>query len=160
MSNDVTASLDLYESQKLLNTIVSKVKGILRNPGDVDKILLQLEEKLKTVPTAGTVLADVPLMISMVKAWIKKEYTVVSPKVVACLVGAALYIVKRNDVIPDSWPLVGIIDDLAVLGLVLKFSEPELKAFADWRDAQSKQPETRQPAAAEAAPAPAPEAQN
>ena len=151
MSNNETPSIDLIESQKLLNTVISKVKNIMQNPADVDHILVQLEEKLKTVPVAGSVLADVPLMIAMVKAWITKEYTVVSPKVIACLIGAALYLVNRKDVIPDSWPLIGMIDDLAVLGLALKISEPELKAFAEWRDAQKNAPEATEagPAAVE-----------
>ena len=72
-------------------------------------------------------------MIAMVKAWIRKEYTVVSPKVIACLVGAIIYLLKKRDLIPDSIPLIGIADDLGVMGLALKMSEPELKAFAEWR---------------------------
>jgi len=153
VSTNEATSIDLIESQKLLNTVISKVKSIIRNPADVDKILVQLEEKLKTVPVAGTVLADVPLMIAMIKAWIKKEYTVVSTKVIISLVGAALYIVNRNDLIPDSWPLIGMIDDLAVLGLALKISEPELKAFVAWRDAQKTGTETKEVTAAQEAPA-------
>ena len=73
-------------------------------------------------------------MISMVKAWIKKEYTEVSPKVIACLVGAMIYLIKKKDLIRDTIPVIGIADDLAVLGLALKLSEPELKAYAEWRD--------------------------
>lgn len=153
MGENVLEKIDLVESQKLLNTVISKVRSILRNPGDVDKILMQLEEKLKTVPVAGSVLSDVPVMIAMVKAWINKDYTVVSGKVIACLVAAALYIVNRKDVIPDSWPLVGMIDDLAVLALALKISEPELKAFVAWRDAQKTGTETKEVTAAQEAPA-------
>ena len=133
MGENVLEKIDLVESQKLLNTVISKVRSILRNPGDVDKILKQLEEKMKTVPVAGSVLSDVPVMIAMVKAWVTKEYTVVSPKVIACLVGAILYLLKKKDLIPDYIPIVGIADDLAVMGLALKLSEPELKAFAEWR---------------------------
>ena len=59
MGENVLEKIDLVESQKLLNTVISKVRSILRNPGDVDKILKQLEEKLKTVPVAGSVLSDV-----------------------------------------------------------------------------------------------------
>jgi len=133
---------------KSLNKYLNEYEAADEESKDMAKRLIQLEEKLKTVPVAGTVLADVPLMIAMIKAWIKKEYTVVSTKVIISLVGAALYIVNRNDLIPDSWPLIGMIDDLAVLGLALKISEPELKAFSAWRDAQKNQPE-----AAEASPA-------
>ena len=35
--------------------------------------------------------------------------------------------------IPDGIPVIGIADDLAVLGLALKLSEKELQAFSEWR---------------------------
>ena len=75
-------------------------------------------------------------MIAMVKAWIRKEDTVVSPKVIACLVGAILYLIRRKDLISDSIPLVGHVDDLAVMGLALKLSRKELQDFAQWREAR------------------------
>ena len=75
-------------------------------------------------------------MIAMVKSYINGSYKEVSPKVIASLVAAFLYLVKRKDLIPDNIPLVGHVDDLAVLGVALKICEPELKAFAAWRDGQ------------------------
>ena len=57
---------------------------------------------------------------------------------IACLIGAILYLLKRKDLISDSLPVIGIVDDLAVMGLALKLSEPELKAFAEWRDARGQ----------------------
>ena len=126
--------MDMNLVKDWLSTATSEAQDVIQNPSRVDDILMQLEEKLKEVPTIGNTLADLPLMIAMVKAWIKKEYTEVSPKVIACLVGAFLYLVKKKDLIPDSIPVIGIADDLAVLGLALKLSEPELRAFASWRD--------------------------
>ena len=123
----------LDQAKELLDKGMAEAQGIIQNPSRVDEILVQLEEKLKEVPAIGNTLADLPLMIAMVKAWIKKEYTEVSPKVIACLVGAFLYLIKKKDLIPDRIPVVGIADDLAVLGLALKMSEPELKAFSAWR---------------------------
>jgi len=124
-------------AQEVLDSEIAEAEEVLNNPSRVDDILLQLEEKLKTVPVIGSTLSDLPLMIAMVKAWIKKEYTVVSPKVIACLVGAALYLIKRKDLISDSIPIVGHIDDLAVMGLALKLSEKELQAFSEWRKTQA-----------------------
>ncbi len=126
--------MDMNLVKDWLSTATSEAQDVIQNPSRVDDILMQLEEKLKEVPAIGNTLADLPLMIAMVKAWIKKEYTEVSPKVIACLVGAFLYLVKKKDLIPDSIPVIGIADDLAVLGLALKLSEPELRAFASWRD--------------------------
>ena len=127
----------LDRAQEVLDSEIVEAEEILRNPSKVDGILMQLEEKLKAVPVIGSTLSDLPLMIAMVKAWIKKDYTVVSPKVIACLVGAVLYLIRKKDLISDSIPIVGHVDDLAVMGLALKLSEKELKAFAEWRNAQA-----------------------
>ena len=127
----------LDRAQEVLDSEIVEAEEILRNPSKVDGILMQLEEKLKAVPVIGSTLSDLPLMIAMVKAWIKKDYTVVSPKVIACLVGAVLYLIKKKELISDSIPIVGHVDDLAVMGLALKLSEKELKAFAEWRAAQA-----------------------
>ena len=126
--------MNMEQAQELLDKGVEEAEEVIQNPSKVDELLLQLEAKLKEVPAIGSTLADLPLMISMVKAWIKKEYTEVSPKVIACLVGAVIYLLKKKDLISDSIPIVGIVDDIAVLGLALKLSEPELKAYAEWRD--------------------------
>lgn len=127
------------QAQEWLDVATAEAEKIVSEPSKVDEILMQVENKLREVPTVGETLADLPLMISMVKAWVKKEYTVVSIKVIACLVGSFIYLVNRGDLIPDSIPVLGIADDLAVLGLALKLSEPELKAFSAWRAAQKSQ---------------------
>ena len=126
----------MEKAQEVLNREIAEAEEVVKNPSKVDEILMNLEEKLKAVPVIGSTLSDLPLMIAMIKAWIKKEYTVVSPKVIACLVGAILYLIRKKDLISDSIPVVGHIDDLAVMGLALKLSEKELKAFAEWRASQ------------------------
>ena len=127
--------INMETAKGWLDRTTSEAQDMISNPAKVDEILIQLEEKLKSVPAIGNTLADLPLMIAMVKAWIRKEYTEVSPKVIAYLVGAFLYLIRKNDLINDRIPVIGIADDLAVLGLALKLSEPELKAFSEWRAA-------------------------
>ena len=124
------------QAQGLLDKGIAEAEEVIRNPSKVDEILMQLEEKLKAVPAIGEKLANVPLMVAMVKAWIKKDYTEVSPKVIACLVGAIIYLIKKKDLISDSIPFIGMADDIAVMGLALKLCEPELKAFSEWRAAR------------------------
>lgn len=126
----------MEQAQEVLDRELKEAEEVVANPSRVDEILMQLEEKLKAVPVIGSTLSDLPLMIAMVKAWIKKEYTVVSPKVIACLVGAILYLIRKKDLISDSIPLVGHVDDLAVMGLALKLSRKELQDFAQWREAR------------------------
>ena len=127
------------QAQEWLDVATAEAEKVIGEPSKVDEILIQVENKLREVPAIGETLADLPLMISMIKAWVKKEYTVVSIKVIACMVGSFIYLVNRRDLIPDAIPVLGIADDLAVLGLALKLSEPELKAFAAWRAAKNGQ---------------------
>ena len=128
-------SITIGEGQagKLLEKGMAQAEDLLKNPGKVDELLIKLEEHLGDVPLVGDTLADIPLMISMIKAYITKEYEAVSPKVIACLVGAFIYFVRREDLISDDIPVLGVADDIAVLALALKLCEAELRAFADWR---------------------------
>ena len=63
-----------------------------------------------------------------------RTYTEISPKVIISLVAAFIYFVKGIDLIPDFIPIIGRVDDLAILGAALKVCEPELAAFEQWRE--------------------------
>ena len=125
---------DLEQAKSVLKTGMGEAQELLQNPSKVDELLKQMEEKLPEIPVGGDVLKDVPLMIAMIKGYITKQYTQVSGKVIASMIAAFLYLVKKKDIIPDNIPILGLVDDLAVLGVALKFCDPELKAFKAWRD--------------------------
>ena len=124
------------KAQQVLDIGTKEAEEMIRDSNKMDDLMAELEEKLRAVPKIGETLADLPLMVAMVKGWITQEYTQVSPKVIACLVGAIIYLVKQKDLISDKIPIIGYVDDIAVLGLALKLSEPELKAFSEWRAAK------------------------
>lgn len=126
-------NINMDQVKGLLDNTAAQAEKIINDPSQIDSILMQLEEKLKEVPAIGQTLSDLPLMIAMVKGYITKEYTEVSPKVIALMVGAFIYLLKKDDLISDKIPVLGIADDLAVLGLALKLSENELQAFSEWR---------------------------
>ena len=113
-----------------------KAQGLMNDPGQIDELLGQLQEKLKDLPAVAVdAFSNVPLMASMVKSYITKEYTDVSPKVVISLVSAFLYLVKQRDLIPDYIPVVGLADDLAVIAIALAINKPELEEYSAWREA-------------------------
>jgi uncharacterized membrane protein YkvA (DUF1232 family) len=117
-----------------------KAESIIGDPGQIDALLGQLQDKLKDLPgEAAKQFANVPLMASMVKSYVSKEYTEVSPKVVIALVSAFLYLVKSKDLIPDYIPVIGLADDLAVVAIALAVCQPELEAYSQWRDSGAPQ---------------------
>lgn len=131
-------NINMEQAKGLLENSTAQAERIMNDPSQVDVILIQLEEKLKEVPAIGETLSDLPLMVAMVKGYITKEYSRVSPKVIALLLGSFIYLVKKNDLISDKIPVLGIADDLAVLGLALKLSETELNDFSEWRKAKNE----------------------
>ena len=119
--------------REILDKMTGEAKDFVNNPSRMDTLLVELEQKLKAVPAIGETMSELPVLVAMVKSWIKKEYQV-SPKVLAIIAGAFLYLVKKKDLIPDYIPVVGIADDVAVLTLALKFVQPELDAYRAWKE--------------------------
>ena len=125
----------MADYMEILNKATAEATDFINNPSRLDALLVQLEEKLKGIPAIGETISELPVMVAMVKSWIKKEYQV-SGKVLATMIGAFIYLVKKKDLISDSIPVIGIADDLAVLGLALKFVEPDVKAYKAWKAGQ------------------------
>lgn len=125
--------VNLEKAKEVIDNGMEKASDLLQNPESVEKLVEKVQTKIKDVPILENTLNNATTMVSMVKSYINKEYTDVSPKVITTLVSSFLYVVTKKDIIPDDIPILGIIDDIAVLGVALKFVEPELKAYASWR---------------------------
>ena len=116
----------------ILDKMTGEAKDFVNNPSRLDALLVELEQKLKAVPAIGETVSELPVLVAMVKSWIRKEYEV-SPKVLAIIVGAFLYLVKKKDLIPDNIPVIGIADDVAVLGIALKLVSADVQAYREWK---------------------------
>lgn len=125
---------DKEKIQELLNDSAAKVEGIMKDTAALENILQSAEKQLNNIPGIGEYAAKLPLMFSMIRSYIAKEYTEVSPKVVVSMVGALVYMLKGKDLIPDKIPVIGAVDDLAVLGLALQLNSAELNAYSKWRE--------------------------
>ena len=125
--------MDFEKAKEAIAGLTGQAEELIRDPGKIEVLLQQLEEKIKEVPVAGEALSKLPLMISMIRSYITKEYTEVSPKVIVTLLAAILYLLKGKDLIPDKIPVLGYADDLAVFAAAFLIDEPELNAYSQWR---------------------------
>ncbi len=123
---------------KVLNDYSQKARELLSDEGKVEEVLKNVEAKLKEVPQIGEKVARLPLMLSMIRSYAVKEYTEVSPKVVVSMVAAFLYLITKKDIINDKIPVIGIVDDVAVLALALRINEAELTAYEAFRNAKKE----------------------
>ena len=119
--------------QEVLNESSAKVEAIMKDTAALENILQSAEAKLREIPGVGEYAAQLPLMFSMIRSYLAKEYTEVSTKVIVSMVGALVYMLKGKDLISDKIPVIGIIDDIAVLALALQINAKELDAYEAWR---------------------------
>ena len=128
--------IDTEKIKAVLEEGMDKATNLLKSNEQVTNLIDMVQTKIQETPLLGTAVAGLPNMISMVKSYITKEYDVVSPKVIATIVSAFIYLVKRKDLIKDTIPVLGQLDDIAVIVLAMNFIKPELTAYAEWKDAK------------------------
>ncbi len=130
--------MDFEKAKEAIAGLTGQAEELIKDPGKLEELLQKFEAKMKEVPVAGEALSKVPLMVSMIRSYITKEYTAVSPKVIVTLVAAVIYLLTGKDLIPDKVPVVGYADDLAVFAAAFLIDEPELKAYSQWRAENAK----------------------
>ncbi len=128
-------TISFEKAKEVIRDLTGRAEEMLNDPSKVEEMLQRLEARMKTVPAIGESLSRLPLMISMIRAYIRKEYTAVPPKTIASMLGAVLYLLISKDLIPDKTPLIGLVDDIAIGGVALKLNENELNAYSQWREA-------------------------
>ena len=130
----MSSVIDFDKARDLLNSFSGEAESLIKDPSRVEELLEKAEQKLKDIPAIGGALSRLPLMISMIRAYIRKEYEAVSMKVIVTMLCAVIYLLKGKDLIPDKKPIIGYADDIAVMAAALYFAEPELNAYAQWRE--------------------------
>jgi uncharacterized membrane protein YkvA (DUF1232 family) len=76
--------------------------------------------------------SDLPLLGRLLKAWKRGSYKGLSVRTIVSLAAALLYIISPIDLLPDFIPGIGLIDDAAMLGLLLHSIAQDLAAFRVW----------------------------
>ena len=138
MENEIK-EIDQNEVEKVYEKGKKKAEKLLKDEDKVEKLLQKMEKKLKVLPVVGGTFALVPTMISLIRSYIKKEYTEVPLGTILGVLSAIIYIVSPIDLVPDFIPGGGYIDDAAVLILCLKAgAEDDIKDYQKWRDENNK----------------------
>ena len=98
---------------------------------DADKVMNNADriEKIMSNGTLSKFLKDVKLYFKMLSDVFSRRYTRVPKGTVAAIVGTLLYVLSPVDVIPDVIPVVGYLDDAAVLALCLKFVKHDVDEY-------------------------------
>jgi uncharacterized membrane protein YkvA (DUF1232 family) len=109
---------------------------LLKEPEKVEILLQRIEKKLKKIPKVGDTLAMVPIMVSLIRSYIKKEYDKAPVGSIIAIVSALIYLATPIDLIPDFIVGLGIVDDAAVLAMCYTLVNDDIKEYEKWREKQ------------------------
>ena len=130
-----------YQELKFMNSLnenKEKAKAYLDDDEKMEKLFRDFEDKLKLIPKIGNRASDIAVLLSLVRAYIKKQYTDVSPSTVMLAVAGLIYVVTPVDLIPDYILGPGLLDDAAVIGIVLQAIQMDLNKYKKWQIANGK----------------------
>lgn len=125
------------KSPARLGRYLARAGQLLRQPGAAVRLAGEAAAKLDSngERLAG-VRRELVTMVAMLRAWARGEYRGVSSSALLSIAAGVLYFVSPFDAVPDFLFGFGFVDDVAVIGYVLKQVRSELQAFASWQTAQ------------------------
>jgi len=103
---------------------------------DIDKVVARSEDIKKKFRAGGPLqrfVEDGQLLLGMVKDYWARRYRKVPLGTIGAAVFTLLYVFNPLDLIPDVLPLVGQIDDAALVAACLMLIEHDLRSYQVWK---------------------------
>jgi uncharacterized membrane protein YkvA (DUF1232 family) len=126
--------MDNIVLEEALSKNMGEATEIVQDVDRIERLLERVERKLTLIPIVGEKLSDVPVLISLVRAYARKQYMDVPIGSIIAIVAALLYLINHFDLIPDSIPVVGYLDDAAVITFVTTtLVHDDVEEYRAWR---------------------------
>ncbi len=123
------------QEKKALDKSTHDAQSILSDPLKTKRLLERVVNKSdKNESFFDGIWEDLQAMVRMVRSWRAGDYQDISKKSILIVAGAFLYLVNPLDIIPDFTPLLGMVDDVTVIGYVINNLRKEIQKFKDWED--------------------------
>lgn len=133
---EYTAKLNEVSVQEAFQQSTKQAEQMLEDENKTKDFLDTVEKKFASIKVIGKGLSQIPLMINLIRSYLKKEYTNVPIGSILAVLGALIYFLSPVDLIPDILPVIGKLDDAAVIGIALKLVSTDLECYAEWRQGQ------------------------
>ncbi len=106
---------------------VSRLRRLVQSKGRVSETMGDIPRDMHRVAS------QTELVLELIDDFRDGTYREIPWRKMALLVGAALYAINPADVIPNAIPLIGTMDDLAVVALVTRLLKKDLKAYCEFK---------------------------
>lgn len=136
-------SFNKQQALEELQSRYQKADALLRDDAKMEPFLEKLEKKLKWIPFVRQELKMIPILISMVRSYWKKDYTRVPRRTMLAIVSALIYFLSPIDVIPDWIPVLGQMDDALVVATCWRLVNKDVEDYRQWQKERKKQQLTK-----------------
>ena len=125
--------LKLNIDSKVGRAVAAIAHGTGKTLEAIDKASRKLEP-LASLPIIGGTVADVQDIISMLDDYYHGRYKKLPVSVILGSVAIVAYLLSPFDIVPDSIPFLGFIDDALIINIVLELCvDKELERYRNWR---------------------------
>jgi uncharacterized membrane protein YkvA (DUF1232 family) len=122
----------------VLNSTVKSAKPLIQHPDQLRELIEEALIKIhKHAAAIREIVADLQIILRLVKAWLAGDYKDISVKSIAILIAAIFYFLNPFDAIPDVIPAIGYVDDVGVVAWVIKTLKDEIEKFRVWESART-----------------------
>lgn len=126
------------KAKKKLKKNYNQAERIVQDDDKLEKFLQRVEQRLKLIPRAGRRLSTIPVMVSLVNSYYKKEYRHIPIGSIIAIVSALIYFLSPIDFFPDFIPFFGFLDDAVVVATAWKLIDSDVKEYREWQQAHNK----------------------
>ena len=125
--------------QKIFDDLYKRAERTITSGTTVSSLLDEVFLKIGQTTEAFYKIQDSVIALTrMLKSWMQGDYKNISTKSIIAVVAALIYFVNPLDLIPDFIPIIGQLDDIFVLGYLIKMLNKEIERFMAWEMQQKK----------------------
>jgi uncharacterized membrane protein YkvA (DUF1232 family) len=129
IGNDVAGST-------IFKKFLGKAEGYIKQPTRMKDLLTDAYKKASEKNDVGTLAHEawdtLQTLFRLIKASMSGEYTGVPSTTVAAAVAVLIYFLSPIDLIPDFIPVLGLLDDVALVAWFSTTLKEELDKFHEW----------------------------
>lgn len=120
---------------------LASAESYIQQPSRLKKLLVDAFDKAREKKEIGAIAHDVwdtlQSLFRLVKLSASGEYTGLPSTTVVAAVAVLIYFISPIDLIPDFIPVIGLLDDMALVAWFSTSIKHELDKFHDWESAKA-----------------------